>query len=181
MRALVVYESIYGNTHTIADRIAAGLADRFDTTAVAIGALSPANAAEVDLLVCGAPTHVHGLPRPSSRRSAVESAGKDPRLEVAAGADGPGVREWLATLGPADGQLAAAFDTRMTGPSVFTGRSSRVIARRLRQRGRVLAVAPESFLVDKHNRLLAGEPERAEAWGRSLAVAAAMSPARPHR
>jgi hypothetical protein len=181
MRALIVYESIYGNTRSVAERIAAGLGDRFEATVVAVASVSAADVAGTDLLVCGAPTHVHGLPRPGSRRTAVNTAGKDPSLEVVAGAEDPGVREWLAALDPGDGQVAAAFDTRMRGPAAFTGRASRVIGRRLRKCGRVLAVAPESFLVDKHNRLLPGEADRAEAWARSLAVAAAMSPAHPHR
>ena len=69
----------------------------------------------------------------------------------------------------------------MKGPSVFTGRASKRIARRLHRRGCVLAVTPESFLVDKQNHLLDDQSERAEAWGRSLAVAAAISPTAPRR
>jgi hypothetical protein len=180
MRALIVYESMYENTRTVAERIAAGLTDRFETSVVAVGSVSPTDVAEADLLVCGAPTHVHGLPRPSTRRAAADAARKDPSLELAADPAGPGVREWLAALAPRDGQVAAAFDTRMKGPGVFTGRASRAIARRIRRQGRVLATAPTSFLVDKHNHLLPGEADRAEAFGGSLAVAAAMSPSHPH-
>jgi hypothetical protein len=180
MRALIVYESMYGNTRIVAERIASGLADRFEATPVAVSALSPADVAEADLIVCGAPTHAHGLSRPSTRRAAVDAASKDPSLAVVVGADGPGIREWLNGLGRRDGQVAAAFDTRMKGPASLTGRASRTIGRRLRRHGRILAVTPESFLVDKHNRLMPGELDRAESWGRSLDVSAAVSPTRPH-
>ena len=62
-----------------------------------------------------------------------------------------------------DGTAAAAFDTRIDGPAPLTGRP-RGIARRLRDHGFRLVVGPESFLVDKQSRLLAGENERATAW-----------------
>src|SRR3954451_13651035 len=174
MRALIVYESMYGNTRTIAERIAAGLADRFDATAVPVASVSIGDVVEADLILCGAPTHIHGLPGRRSRRAAVDAAQKDVTLSVLDGAAGPGLREWLGALDACDGQMAAAFDTRMKGPAAFTGRASRGITRRLRRHRRVLAVAPESFLVDKHNHLLAGESDRAVAWGRSLAVSAAL-------
>ena len=111
----------------------------------------------------------------------VESARKDPTLDALPGADGVGLREWLEHATPRQGCLAAAFDTRIKGPAVFTGRASKRIARRLHRHGYVLAVAPESFLVDKQNHLLDDQSERAEAWGRSLAIAAAMSSAAPRR
>jgi hypothetical protein len=57
----------------------------------------------------------------------------------------------------------------MHGPAALTGRASRGIAKQLQRHGCSLLSAPESFLVSKDNVLLAGEEERAEAWGRQLA------------
>ncbi|MFL6114535.1 MAG: flavodoxin family protein [Catenulispora sp.] len=64
MRALVVYESMYGNTRAVAEAVASGLRPAYETEvkpAVDIGA---ADVDRADLLVVGGPTHVHGLPRP---------------------------------------------------------------------------------------------------------------------
>jgi hypothetical protein len=180
MRALIVFESMYSNTRTIAEHIAVGLADRFDATVVPVAEATPELVAQADLLVCGGPTHAHGLSRPSTRRAAVDGARKDPTMNILAGADGAGLREWLDGLEPRDGATAAAFDTRIKAPAVLTGRASKSIARRLHHLGYARAMAPESFFVDKRNHLLDGQTARAEAWGASLAVAAAMSPAHPH-
>jgi hypothetical protein len=65
---------------------------------------------------------------------------------------------------------AAAFDTRMPGPSAFTGRASHAIDRHLRRHGFSRIAAPESFLVDKQNHLLPGEADRAREWGSALAT-----------
>jgi hypothetical protein len=62
-----------------------------------------------------------------------------------------------------------AFDTRIGGAPMFTGRASRRISRLLRARGyRLLSSSPGSFLVSKQGRLLDGEAERAMAWGAML-------------
>jgi hypothetical protein len=180
MRALIVYETMYGSTRTVAEHIALGLADRFDATLVPVAEATSELVADADLLVCGGPTHAHGLSRPGTRRMAVDGARKDQSLEVVPGAAGPGLREWTESLERREGVIAAAFDTRIDGPSVLTGRAAKAIARRLHRRGYTLAVAPGSFLVDKTNHLLADQPARAKAWGAALAVAAAMSPAQPH-
>jgi hypothetical protein len=54
--------------------------------------------------------------------------------------------------------------------AAFTGQASRALARRLRRRGWALVAPPQSFFVDKKNRLLADQAARAEAWGASLAA-----------
>jgi hypothetical protein len=79
-----------------------------------------------------------------------------------------GVREWLASLSHMTGR-AAAFDTRLDAAPLLTGRASKGIAKMLRTAGFELAAQPESFLVDKDTHLLAGEEQRARAWGASLA------------
>ena len=64
MNALIVYESMFGNTR----RLAEAITDALRTTGVN-ATIAPAHAAPVDLsdyrlVVVGAPTHAHSLPRP---------------------------------------------------------------------------------------------------------------------
>ncbi len=63
MRAVVVYESMFGNTHEVAERIASGLAARYEVTVLPVGEAIAQILPDIDLLVVGAPTHVHGLSR----------------------------------------------------------------------------------------------------------------------
>jgi hypothetical protein len=171
MRALVVYESMYGNTHTVADHIAEGLRTECEVDTVTVAAATRELVAAADLMVVGGPTHVHSMSRATSRRAAVDAAEKDAELELDPEAPGPGLREWLAELGDMDGHTAAAFDTRIDAAAALTGRASKAIGRQLRHHGFRLMIEPESFLVDKQNHLLDGEADRARAWGRGLAVA----------
>lgn len=165
MRALVVYESMYGNTHTVAVEIAAGLATTHEVTVVPVTRAGRDLVAAADLIVAGCPTHMHGMPSVASRRSAVESARKQAdKLTLDPDADGPGLRGWLAGL-DGDTVLAASFDTRLSGIPALTGRASRSSARLLRGRGCRLVVPPESFLVSGQNVLLPGEAARARSWG----------------
>ena len=170
MRALVVYESMFGNTHEVAERIGAGLRTDYEVEVVPVGDAIGRIISDIDLVVVGGPTHAHGMSRPTTRSSASDQAGKDPDLHFEAGADGPGLREWLQALPRHDHGCAAAFDTRVDGPELLTGSASRGIAKRLVKHGFVLIAPAESFLVDRHNRLLAGEAERAEEWAEALTV-----------
>ena len=113
MRALVVYESIYGNTHVIASNIEDGLRATHEVTLVPVTAATAELVSHADLLVVGGPTHMHGLSSASSRRMAAQAASKEGSgLTLDPDASGPGLREWLK--GMEDGQaLAAAFDTRL--------------------------------------------------------------------
>jgi hypothetical protein len=179
MRALVCYESMYGNTRAIAEAIADGLGSDLDVSVRPVGALGGQDLDGVDLLVVGAPTHAHGLPRPSSRDDAAgrASAPGDPR-SVEPAAQGPGVREWLEGLGSLAAS-AAAFDTRVDLSPILTGRASKGIAKRLRRLGAGEASPPESFLVHKDDTLVDGELDRARAWGAELAHRASDPAARP--
>ena len=135
MRALVVYESMYGNTHVIAGNIADGLRATYEVTLVPVAEVTAELVAGTDLLVAGAPTHMHGLSNVATRLMAARAAakaGSELRLDPDAG--GPGLPEWLKQLGRRDG-LAAAFDTRINGVPVITGRASRPIARLLKRTG----------------------------------------------
>ena len=171
MRALVVYESMYGNTHAVASDIADGLRGRYEVTLVPVAGATAELVARADLLVVGGPTHMHGLSSARSRRMAADAAARDEsglRLDPDAG--GPGLRDWLLRQGGGH-VLAAAFDTRIGDLPVFTGRASRIIARLLKRNGYRLAAAPESFLVSSGNTLLHGESARARRWGMTLGAA----------
>jgi flavodoxin len=65
MRALVVYESMYGNAHVVASNVADGLRADFEVTLVPVAEASWDLVADADLLVAGAPTHMHGLSTPT--------------------------------------------------------------------------------------------------------------------
>ena len=170
MRALIVYESMFGNTHEVALQIGVGLAERFSVDIVPVAEADAAHLTGVDLVVVGGPTHVHGMSSQRTRDAAGDQAAKDGALELDLAADGPGVRDWLARVGHVDGTPAAAFDTRTDAPAVLTGRASKAIARHLDHHGFSVIADPTSFLVDKHNHLLPGERERAVAWGQLLAA-----------
>lgn len=169
MRAIAVYESMYGNTHQIAEAMAEGLSTAAETEVVSVHDATRERVETADLVVVGGPTHTHGLSHDSTRRAAIEAA-EEPEadLEVDPDAAGAGIREWLEALGPIDGG-AAAFDTRRDLAPVLTGRASKGIAKQLRRHGLELVVEPESFLVTKETHLEPHEIERARAWGQHLA------------
>jgi hypothetical protein len=168
----VVYESMYGNTHVVAEAIGDGLQGSAEVAVVPVGDADRALLEGADLVVVGGPTHAHSMTRPTTRKAAIDDAHDHPdkHLTVDPDAEGDGVREWLAALGELGGR-AAAFDTRIDGPPVLTGRASKGIAKRLREHGFALVTEPESFLVTKHSELEPGEAERARAWGAALAAA----------
>lgn len=169
MRALIVYESMYGNTHTVAEAIARGIAPTGVVTTIPVSEVSQEDISAYDLLIVGGPTHVHGMSRESTRRGAVEAAEKpESNLTLEPDAASAGIREWLDALDRSEG-TAAAFDTRVDKPAVLTGRASKGISKRLRHLGFTLAADPESFLVDTQTQLLEGEEARAEQWGEMLA------------
>jgi hypothetical protein len=181
MKAVVVYESMYGNTHRVADAIGRGLAAAGDVVVVPVAQAGPAVVEGADLVVVGGPTHAHGMTRPSTRQAAVDQAKPDYSIDPSAlgpsgpasGTAGPGVREWLQSI-PRLAASSAAFDTRAgVAPAFLTGRASKGIAKQLDQHGFGQVAEPESFLVDKDNRLQPGEEERAEEWGARLAAAVA--------
>jgi hypothetical protein len=176
MRAVVVYESMYGNTHQVAEAVGAGLGSACEVSVVPVAEVSPAILDGADLVVVGGPTHIHGMSRASTRKAAVEAAGKPASpLTVEPSALGPGLRDWFGSLGQYSAR-AAAFDTRFDGPAAFTGRASKGVAHALRAHGFDLIAGPESFLVTKQDRLEPQEADRAREWG--AALAAAITPAR---
>ena len=177
MRVLVIYESMYGNTHLIAEAIAEGmgLADAVQVLPVSEATRSMLD--QIDLIVVGGPTHAHSMSRERTRKAAVDAAAKPGKaLHLDPTATGVGLRDWFDSLGTVHA-MAAAFDTRTKGPAVLTGHAATGIAKMLRQHGLNLVAEPASFVVDKHNELLPGERGLAFVWGENLAHRLASSKA----
>jgi len=171
MNTLIVYESMYGNTHAIATAIAEGIRPSGDARVVPVGEATAELVAWADLVIAGGPTHARGMSSAGSRENAVADAAKPDewnQVSLDPAATGPGIHEWLDGLPATTGKRAAAFDTRAHGPALLTGRASNGIARGLRAHGFRLVTEPESFVVDWHQRLLAGEEARATTWAASL-------------
>ena len=166
MSALVVYESMYGNTSSIARAIAEGIENTMPVTVVNVNHASASSLLAIDLLVVGAPTHVHGLSGLNSRAAAICSASDALPLDVEA--IGTGVREWLTGI-ETSARYFAAFDTRINMPRWITGAATPLISRLLRARGLEAITTPEGFLVTDETRLVSTEFARAKQWGRELA------------
>lgn len=159
--ALVIVESHFGNTRTIAQAVAAGLTDAGVRASVLDAARAGALPADLDLLVVGAPTHNRGLPTAGSRAAA--------RKRGATTAGGGGVREWLATATIPVRTRVAAFDT-VTARNWLSGSAARAVAKMLRRAGREKP-AVKSFVVGSSRGPLAdGEEAAARAWGREWAA-----------
>lgn len=171
MKAVIVYESMYGNTHHVATAIGDGLGSLADVIVVPVQEVRPNLLDAADLLIVGGPTHVHGMSNVMTRTAAVEATDKPgSELKLEPDPEGGGLREWFAGLDHL-GAHAAAFDTRMHGPAALTGRASKGIAKKLRHHGATLIAEPESFIVTKANHLETNEEQRARAWGQELARA----------
>jgi hypothetical protein len=175
MLTVVVYESMFGNTHVIADHIGSALSELGDVRVVPVGEASGDLIAGAGLVVVGGPTHVHGMARTSSQHAALEQAEADPDLDLDPDAEGELLRQWFEDLGTVADIPAAAFDTRVGVSAVMSGRASKGIDKRLARHGFRRLVPPESFLVDKHNHLLDGEAARAGDWASRLVAAVATT------
>jgi hypothetical protein len=176
MKITIVYESMFGNTHEVAQAISDGAREaqpNTDVECVAVAEAGPELIKSTDLLVVGGPTHIRGMTSGFSRKMGVSGEEKleaqgEPAHEMEEDAEGPGVREWFDGLPKVEGGgNAAAFDTRL--PSPMAGGAARGIARRLRKHGYHLVSDPEGFVVDdSYGPLRAGEIERAKQWGAQL-------------
>lgn len=169
MKALVVYESMFGATRSAAEAIGEGLAAHGAVRVVEVGALVEESGGtvgeDVDLLVVGGPTHAFSMSRANTR----EDARKEGLPLISTG---PGIREWLADVSVPGGAAWAAFDTKVATPPL-PGAASKSIAKELRKRAGRMAAKPTSFAVQgKAGGLLDGEFERAKAWGDEVGRAA---------
>jgi flavodoxin len=155
MAALVVFDSIFGNTEMVARAVAEVLSTAGPVRTLRVSEVEAGHLEGVTLLVVGSPGQAFGA--------------------------SPGLQAWLARLPPGrcEGVLVAAFDTRIDATSIrnpiaaFLARRSRVAAavveKRLLQLGGSPAGPAEGFfVVQKTGPLREGETDRARAWARAL-------------
>jgi hypothetical protein len=177
MHAVIVYESVFGNTREVAEEIAAGIHQAHPDAAVHCVPVADADAEltrTADLLVVGGPTHAGAMSSRLSRAAAhlpgmSVGATEEGSLEAHHAAPaGPGLRSWFHALPDAEnGTRAAAFDTR--GPFEHHKGAAGGIARRLAHHHYDVLAGPQGFLVDGiDGPLQAGERERARSWGAAL-------------
>ena len=159
MNILIVYDTVHSNTQQLAEAMALSLAATASARLARTEALSEIDAAVVDLLIVGGPTHRQRMS--AALTAALEAAGR----------------------GAFQGVRAAAFDTRYRMPVWLSGSAARRIAHQLKKHGARLAAPPESFFMERDvppkgqkrrhelERLEVGEVERAAHWAAELARA----------
>ena len=165
MKALVVYESMFGNTERVASAVVDGLhREGVDTELVEVTAAPSTLPDDLDLLVVGAPTHAFSLSRRSTREDAVRQGAPAERARL-------GLREWLGSVrfDASRPPSFAAFDTRI-GKVRWMPRAAGPTAVRLAHKhGLPASTKPVAFVVtDLQGPLVDGEVERAAALGRLL-------------
>ena len=166
MKAVVVYESHWGNTEAIARAIAEGLGP--DTRALNTDEATGPAIAGADLIVAGSPVIAFALPREGFRKQIAGDV-KAPRPPDVSH---PFLRSWLDAL-PAGQGWVAAFETRIWwSPRGATG----TIEAKLKRAGYRRLTKSERFVVaGAYGPPREGELERARAWGSDLARAYAAA------
>ena len=167
MHAIVVFESLWGNTAEVARAIAEGLGP--NVRAYPTDEVPPDELASADLIVAGSPVFAFALPTDGIRQRILadeSDALTPPDLSH------PSLRSWLDAL-PLGQGCSAAFETRIWwSPRGATG----TIEKRLTRLGYPPVAKAAKFVVqDKYGPLREGELERARSWGRELALAMDMT------
>jgi hypothetical protein len=173
--ALVVYESMFGNTKAVAEVVALALSHDFEVDLTECGSAPCPVPDDIALLVVGAPTHAFSLSRANTRENARQQAPANAHPSQS------GLRDWLGQLQhggrlawPA-GLVAAAFDTKVAHPRL-PGSAAAVAAKKLRRLGVSVVVAPKTFHVEGTlGPLVDGESDASLLWGRELAGACLTS------
>jgi flavodoxin I len=159
MKAMVVYDSAFGNTEKVAQAIGQALGTPEEVKVVRVGSIGPGQMAGLTLLVVGSPTQKF---RPLKTIT--------------------GFLKGIPNNG-LQGVKVAAFDTRATERDIqkvrilaffvrIFGYAAKPIADRLVNKGGHLAVPPEGFYVaDTQGPLLEGELERAAGWAKRIVAA----------
>jgi len=158
IKAMVIYDSGFGNTEKIARAIRNALGSEKEVEVVRVGDVKPEQLFGLSLLIVGSPTQRF---RPTTATTA-----------------------WLDSLpvGSLNGVKVAAFDTRFTEAHIegirilgffvrIFGYAARPIGDKLQKKGGELLIAPEGFYVsDTEGPLLDGELERAQEWAKQILV-----------
>ncbi len=146
MKALVVYDSFFGNTEQIARAVAASLGSAAEVGVVKVSDVRSGQLAGLSQLVVGSPTRAF---RPT-----------------------PAIVEFLKTIpaGSLKGVKVAAFDTSIPKKDMpffirFGNYAAKPIAEALKEKGGDLVLPPEAFYVSgEQGPLKEGELERAGGW-----------------
>ncbi|MDI7246988.1 MAG: nitric oxide synthase [Bacillota bacterium] len=159
MKALVVYDSVFGNTEKIALAVGNSLGPKENIATLRVGDVKPDHLNALELLIVGSPTRAF---RPTK---AVD--------DFLNGIPSNGLK----------GVKVAAFDTRISTADVRSsflravlsvmvrlfGYAAKPIADKLGKKGGSLIAPPEGFFVkDSEGPLKEGELERAAKWARQV-------------
>jgi len=170
IRALVVYESMYGNTEKIAEAIATGLRQTMPADVVPAYRAPTVLLGDVRLLVVGGPTHAFSMSRASTRQDARKQHDVVMPIDV-------GIREWLGMLAEDAGSTSgravrtaevATFDTRIAKVRRLPGSAARSSAKVLRRLGFRLRGSASFFVDESTGPIREVEVERARHWGEDL-------------
>lgn len=157
MKALVIYDSEFGNTEQIAQAISRALGAYGEVAAAKEREVRLDHLAGLDLLVVGSPTQrfrqlpaisamLDGFPQNSLK--GVKAAAFDTRL----------------TMGEINKTAVLAFFVKLAGDSAYAAKH---IANQLKKKGGQLIAPPEGFYVDgMKGPLVQGELERAAEWAK---------------
>ena len=175
-RALVIYESMYGNNQQVAEAIAEAIqTSGIEAEIIEVDSAPTTIPEDVSLLVVGCPNHAAGMPRQSDREASAK------RTDKPLVSQGIGLREWFDRLERGrQGIPAAAWDTRMSKPRFLRwfDRAASAVEKRLRKHGFEVRESAEHFYVTEATGPLAdGELERARGWGERLAKLVSREPA----
>jgi flavodoxin len=154
-KALVVYDSVFGNTEKVAQAMGDALGGEADVQTIRVGEVRPEHLRGLDAVIVGSPT------RAFSPTSAIKA--------------------WLRGLPSRslEGARIAAFDTRVSVEDVDSailtfmirifGYAAKTIGDRLARKGGKPAMPPEGFLVEgTEGPLREGELVRAADWARQI-------------
>jgi len=173
LKAIVVYESYWGNTASVAQAIAEGIGPEAKAmpTDQAIGdALTG-----IGLIVAGSPIIAFSLPSEKTRNDML--AKPDKKAPSPADLSHPSMRSWLVSLpkagvsggGGGTTVRAAAFET---GFKLSPGGSAGKILKMLAEMGYEPIAKKQRFLVKgSYGPMKEGELDRAKAWGAELRIA----------
>jgi flavodoxin len=155
MKALIVFDSFFGNTEQVARAIGDALASQGEVDVLRVGDVGPEHLSGLDVLIVGSPTRAFS-PSPATKKL----VGSIPS-------------------GGLSGVKVAAFDTRIavedTNSRILRflvklfGYAAGPIARKLEKKGGEVALPAEGFFVqDTEGPLREGELERAAEWARQV-------------
>ena len=149
MRALVIYDSVYGNTERIAQAIGSVLGERADVHLARVGQDEVVHPHrqwnEFGLVVMGGP--IHRVSLSAAMRALLKGI---PKRALR-------------------GASVAVFETCYRDPAWQRGAAARKMGRKARKFGGRLVVEAESFfVVGREGPLEEGEEERAKQWARAI-------------